>query len=246
MQIDRESALVVALLIVPGYQLVRGYAVARGDDAPRQQMYVFAQAFVASIAWLIVTWPLISDFLQWVADDTVKDNLLLSYLAATLLIGTPYVIGRWAGVVAARMTGDETWRSDKRWADLSWPERFSSVSGITDRRTTSPLRMLWTSLRQVSDKEGGEPQRRGQPRDENEEPDKEKPPIVRIALDNGAVIYAEFTNQSYHYDTRETPDCYFESAYERDENTGNHIRFTGQFIAGKRIVTMSTIDTAQD
>jgi hypothetical protein len=59
-----EAALVFALLIVPGYQIVRGYAVARGADAPPKDLYVLAQTIVASLVWLVLTRVAVEDLLR--------------------------------------------------------------------------------------------------------------------------------------------------------------------------------------
>jgi hypothetical protein len=96
-----DAALVFALLIVPGYQLVRGSATACGADAPDRDLYVLAQAVVASLAWLALTWPAVGNLLAWVGDDTLDDHQLCAYLIAPLVVGVPYLLGRLGGMLAA-------------------------------------------------------------------------------------------------------------------------------------------------
>jgi hypothetical protein len=97
-----EAALVFALLIVPGYQIVRGYAVARGADAPPKDLYVLAQTIVASLVWLVLTWVVVEDLLRWISDDAVGEHTLAAYAIAPLVVGVPYAVGRIGGLVARR------------------------------------------------------------------------------------------------------------------------------------------------
>jgi hypothetical protein len=96
-----EAALVFALLIVPGYQIVRGYAVARGADAPPKDLYVLAQTIVASLVWLVLTWVAVEDLLRWISDDAVGEHTLAAYAIAPLVVGVPYAVGRGAGKLSA-------------------------------------------------------------------------------------------------------------------------------------------------
>jgi hypothetical protein len=125
-----EAAIVFSLLIVPGYQLVRGYAVARGADAPDKDLYVLAQAIVASLGWLAFTWIVVEDLLRWVDGDEVSDHLLESYLIVPLVVGLPYFAGRLAGLlVVAVMRPDNPRGPD-------WFPWVLRALGLASRDTT--------------------------------------------------------------------------------------------------------------
>lgn len=130
-----EAVLVFGILIVPGYQLVRGYAVARSDAPPSTQLYVLAQAVVASLAWLCVTWPVVNDLLRWIRADSLSDHALASYLTIPLFLGTPYLIGRVLGRLVVAIT-----RSDNR-RGPDWLRRVADAAGLVERGTAWDL--LW-------------------------------------------------------------------------------------------------------
>lgn len=125
-----DTALVFALLIVPGYQLVRGYAAASGADAPDRDLYVLAQAVVASLVWLALTWPAIHNLLVWVSEDKVGDHVLLVYLIAPLVVGLPFLVGSLGGMVAKSVTAPH---GSKGPAALA---RVLSAVGLTGRGTS--------------------------------------------------------------------------------------------------------------
>jgi hypothetical protein len=53
-----QAALVFALLVSPGFVLVQGYRRGRTHTLPDRDLYVLAQAVVASLGWLAVVWLL--------------------------------------------------------------------------------------------------------------------------------------------------------------------------------------------
>ncbi|HYP56293.1 MAG TPA: DUF6338 family protein [Solirubrobacterales bacterium] len=125
-----DAALVFALLIVPGYQLVRGYAVASGADAPDRDLYVLAQAVVASLVWLALTWPAVRNLLIWVGEDALGDHLLCVYLIAPLVVGLPYLVGSVGGSAVKKLAAPRGAKGPT--AVL----RFLSAVGIVGRGTS--------------------------------------------------------------------------------------------------------------
>jgi hypothetical protein len=49
-----QAALIIALLVAPGYVLIQGYQKGRAYTPPDKDLYVLAQAVVASLGWLSV------------------------------------------------------------------------------------------------------------------------------------------------------------------------------------------------
>lgn len=49
-----QAALIVSLFIAPGYLLLQGYAKSRAFTPPDKDLYVLAQAVVASLGWLAI------------------------------------------------------------------------------------------------------------------------------------------------------------------------------------------------
>lgn len=137
------AALTFALLISPGYQLVRGYAVVRGAGAPDKDLYVLAQAVVASLAWLAVTWVAVDDALRWVAADRVSDHLIPVLATVPLLVGAPYLLGRGAGMAIGAIVRVENPRGP------GWLARVVEALGLDGRADT------WDRTWRIAQRHGG-------------------------------------------------------------------------------------------
>jgi hypothetical protein len=210
------GALVFAILVVPGYQLVRGYAVARGDAPPATQLYVLGQAVTASLAWLALTWPFVTDLLHWISSDTVSEHVLASYAIAPLLIGTPYLVGRHAGRLVRAITREQDPIGPY------WLWRLAHGVGLVENGT--PWDRLWlkaTDLRPLS----GD--------------DQDQVALITVALDDGSSLHGQFGAQSRVVASPAEPSVYFERAYETDAATGEvRVYPGGAHVDGKHIVAV--------
>lgn len=135
-----DAALTFALLVVPGYQLVRGYAVVRGAGPPDRDLYVVAQAVVASLAWLAVTWPAVQALVRWIVDDEVSDHAVAAIGVAPLVVGVPHLIGRAAGALVGLIT-----RIGRPWGPR-WLAVTIKVVGLTGQPSTWDR--TWSKLMQ--------------------------------------------------------------------------------------------------
>lgn len=113
------------LVIAPGYLGVRGFSVGRNHVAPARDLYVLAEAVVASVVWLIVVYLAehgrLADYGVLPRDDRLLEENGESVAALVLaLVLLPYVLGRLLGwshrwfvrglaAVAAWLTS-RTWR----------------------------------------------------------------------------------------------------------------------------------------
>jgi hypothetical protein len=108
-----EGILVFVLAIAPGYLLVRGFSVGRNHVAPGRDLYVLAEAVVASVLWLAVVYLFaeerLSEYGLLPRNDTTleaKGDHVAVFLLVVVL--APYVLGRALGLglrVAIRATG---------------------------------------------------------------------------------------------------------------------------------------------
>jgi len=210
------GVLIFAILVVPGYQLVRGYAVARGDAPPTVQLHVLAQAVVASLGWLVFTWPFVTDLLRWVSSDTIADHVAASYAIAPLLLGTPYCVGRWLG----RLVGAITRSKDP--FGPPWLLRVVRALGLVERAT--PWDLLW---HQATD----EVRAAGAPDG--------KTALVTVSLDDGTSLSGQFGANSLWMPAPAEPSIYFQRAYEADPLTGEITVYAGgAHVDGRRIVAL--------
>jgi len=122
-----EAALIFALLISPGYVLLQGYRRARSYSVPDRDLYVLAQAIVASLAWIASVWIVLS-----AAGDPVSgwgivpenDNRLTAHQTtiALLVLGVelvPFAVGSLAGFVVNALQ-----RAERAHMLLGWTGLF--------------------------------------------------------------------------------------------------------------------------
>lgn len=105
-----EAVTVFAFAIAPGYALLVGYQHQRSHTAPERDLHVLAQAFVLSAAWIALTWwPAGHLLIGWAVDGEILDHEACVWFLCCLLLGGPYLVGRFAGAgvraVAAREEG---------------------------------------------------------------------------------------------------------------------------------------------
>jgi hypothetical protein len=103
-----DAALVVALLVSPGFMLLQGYRRGRAYTVPDRDLYVLAQAVVASLGWLALVWLV----LLFVGDPVKNWGLLPTNndllerhrgVIALLVLGVelvPFALGLLAGFLA--------------------------------------------------------------------------------------------------------------------------------------------------
>jgi hypothetical protein len=110
-----EAAIVFALVIAPGFLLVRGYARRRTRSIPERDLYALAQAVIASIVWLGVAFFILQAWLDdWgliPRNDAILEKnqtaVTLSLLGIVLL---PYPLGWLAALVGELASGAvSTW-----------------------------------------------------------------------------------------------------------------------------------------
>jgi hypothetical protein len=124
-----QAALIFALLISPGYVLIQGYRRGRSYSIPDRDLYVLAQAVVASLGWVAAIW-----FLQSLAGNPIshwgvvpQDNLLLSRHQAgiaLLVLGVefaPFPLGLTAGLVVDALQSNDSVRAGLHWTGLFEP-----------------------------------------------------------------------------------------------------------------------------
>lgn len=99
-----EAAIVFAVLIVPGLQLISGYRWTRAHTLPRRDLYVLAQAVAVSLAWLPVVWLLGGDaVLGWLENETANDHQLEILGIVLLNLAVPLLVGLSAGLAIREM-----------------------------------------------------------------------------------------------------------------------------------------------
>lgn len=99
-----EAAALFAVLLVPGLQLIAGYNRTRAHTLPRRDLYVLAQAFVASLAWLPVVWLLGGGaVLEWLEEGRLTDHQAALLGVVLLNLAAPLAAGLLAGAAVVRM-----------------------------------------------------------------------------------------------------------------------------------------------
>lgn len=99
-----EAVAVFTFAIAPGYALLVGYQHRRSHTAPEKDLYVLAQAFVLSAAWIAITWwPSGHLLTTWATDGSLDDHEALAWLLTCLLLGGALVAGRMAGAAVGRV-----------------------------------------------------------------------------------------------------------------------------------------------
>jgi Family of unknown function (DUF6338) len=99
-----EAAIVFTLVIAPGYLFVRGFSVGRTHVPPERDLYVLAEAIVASVVWLVVVYLVargrLDDYGLLPRDDKeIESNgTEVARLLLVVVIG-PYFLGRILGWV---------------------------------------------------------------------------------------------------------------------------------------------------
>jgi len=99
-----EALAVLAFAITPGYALLSGYQHQRSHSAPERDLYVLAQAFILSAAWLALTWWPIGHFLScWTTGHELDDHEFLTWLLIVVFLGGSYIAGRAMGAFVQRV-----------------------------------------------------------------------------------------------------------------------------------------------
>ena len=89
-----EAAIIFALLIVPGYSLLAGYRLGREGAGPSRDLYVIAEAIVASVLMLAISWFRVTDLLDWIDQDSLDEHTGGALVLLLGLIVVPFLIGR--------------------------------------------------------------------------------------------------------------------------------------------------------
>lgn len=101
-----EAAFLFALLVVPGFVFLRGYFRGRTRAEQQVDLYVLAEAVVASLALLAIAWPLGAHAIVAWADDGVLVEQHGGWMMAFFLvsISIPYLLGLAAGRAVDALT----------------------------------------------------------------------------------------------------------------------------------------------
>jgi|SRR5215204_3888340 len=98
-----EALIVFAAAIAPGYGFLSGYQHQRTHSPPDRDLHVLAQSFIVSSIWIAVTWWPAGHLLAgWANDDQLGAQELEVWLLACALLGLPYVLGRFMGLLIMR------------------------------------------------------------------------------------------------------------------------------------------------
>lgn len=108
-----QAALIFALLIAPGYVLIQGYRHGRSYSVPDRDLYVLAQAIVASLGWVAVVWfvlSIVGDPISGWGILPENDKRLTEHQAtiALLVFGVelvPFAVGLLVGFVVNALQG---------------------------------------------------------------------------------------------------------------------------------------------
>jgi hypothetical protein len=124
-----QAALIFALLISPGYVLLQGYRRARSYSVPGRDLYVLAQAVVASLGWASSVWFVLTalghPLSRWGLLPQ-NDHLLETHQTriALLLLGVeliPFVVGLVGGFVVNGLQRAERARVLLGWTGIFEP-----------------------------------------------------------------------------------------------------------------------------
>src|ERR1700727_187928 len=152
-----QAVLLFALLVSPGFVLVQGYRRGRSYTVPDRDLYVLAQAVVASLGWLAIVWLLLlvvgDPLRQW---GIVPENtrLLMKHQGASvaLLLGVefaPFGLGLASGSVVDTLQ-DIAWaRSYFKWTGLFEPPTAwdQAWNGEGSQASTSSEQSIDVSVR---------------------------------------------------------------------------------------------------
>jgi hypothetical protein len=140
-----QAAVIFALLISPGYVLLQGYRRARSYSVPDRDLYVLAQAVVASLAWLASIWfvlSVIGDPLAHWGLLPRDSHLLASHQAGVALLVlsvelVPFLVGLLAGSALNRLQGVERARGLLGWTGIfepptAWEQAWNEAAARVD------------------------------------------------------------------------------------------------------------------
>ncbi len=124
-----QAALVFALLVAPGYLLVQGYRHGRSYSAPDRDLYVLAQAIVASLGWVASIWfvlSLVGDPIStWGILPENNERLAEHQPAIALLVLgvelVPFAVGLLIGFIVNALQGAERAHVLLGWTGLFEP-----------------------------------------------------------------------------------------------------------------------------
>ncbi|HKG02743.1 MAG TPA: DUF6338 family protein [Conexibacter sp.] len=142
-----QAAVLFALLIAPGFLLVQSYRRGRSYSLPSRDLYVFAQAVVASLAWLAVIWFALQLFddplwrwgiFPWRIETFVKHEAAAAGLLLVIVF-LPVVIGTVGGRLMNRLQSNTTFQQIQRWAGLgesptAWEHAWNEARGRASTR----------------------------------------------------------------------------------------------------------------
>lgn len=116
----------IALLIAPGFLLVRGYDRRQYRSEPDRDVYAVAEAIVASAIWLGIAWVILAKLFSGTVErigviptdaNKIEDHPIGVVVLALLLILLPYGVGVLCAVAANRLARATRWPfSYLRWA----------------------------------------------------------------------------------------------------------------------------------
>ncbi|HEU4703242.1 MAG TPA: DUF6338 family protein [Conexibacter sp.] len=120
-----EAAIVFTLVIAPGYLFVRGFSVGRTRTPPDRDLYVLAEAVVASVVWLALVYLVEHDRLRTVgilprSDTALEQHGIAIAWTVLAIVLAPYVLGRLGGwlqrTVADGLAAGLSWVDARRGA----------------------------------------------------------------------------------------------------------------------------------
>jgi|ERR1041385_8143934 hypothetical protein len=147
-----QAALVLVLLIAPGYVLLQGYRRARSYSVPDRDLYVLAQAVVAGLGWIASVWLVLSlvglPLSQWGLLPE-KNRLLEAHQAAIalLVLGIeflPFALGLLAGFTINWLQSAQRARLVLGWTGIfesptaweqAWNEAAARAGAVGGSRT---------------------------------------------------------------------------------------------------------------
>lgn len=99
-----EAALVFAFAVVPGYVLLQGFEAGRSEERvqPGPNLYVLAEAFVLSLAWLIPTSPLVVELVEMIGAGMTTREIASSAVFALVVFFLPAIVGYRVGHLVRR------------------------------------------------------------------------------------------------------------------------------------------------
>lgn len=136
-----QAALILALFIAPGYVLIQGYRQGRTYSPPDKDLYVLAQAVVASLGWLAVAGLVLSLFgdpmRNWGLMPQNTRLLEQHVRAVTLLVlaieFAPFALGVATGSVVNALQGVQRAHALLNWTGIfepptAWEQAWSKAA----------------------------------------------------------------------------------------------------------------------